>query len=223
MKTKENINNILSYLSEKDIKDRARWVNAFLGNTRIAEEKQCIKCGELKELGEFRTGPRTGRNQCRECKKAKQKARNKAWQQSPEGKAYQKAYSQSPKGKASNKVRSSNRRARKLELSNTLTTKQWQHALNYFNGCCAVCEKQLNDMFGEFKSHADHYIPLTYPGEDNPGTTAQNMIPFCKTCNQSKYNTMPEVWLEQQFGKRKAKNVMARIQEYFDSVGGINA
>lgn len=114
-----------------------------------------------------------------------------------------------------------NYKARKRSLPNALTADQWQHALNYFNGCCAVCGRQLNDMFGEFTASADHWIPLSYKGDDNPGTVATNIIPLCNGisgCNTSKNATMPRIWLEREFGKRKAKQIAARIQEYFDSI-----
>lgn len=114
-----------------------------------------------------------------------------------------------------------NQRARNKLLPNTFTDFQWQNALNYFNGCCAVCERQLNDMFGAFAVSADHWIPLSYEGEDNPGSVADNIVPLCHGvdgCNNSKKDIMPTIWLEQEFSKRKAKRIAARVQQYFDSL-----
>lgn len=108
-----------------------------------------------------------------------------------------------------------NRRARKRELPATLTDEQWQYALDYFHGCCAVCGRQLNDLFGHYKVHQDHWLPLTYEGNDNPGTVVHNIVPLCKPCNLSKKNTQPADWLIQRFSKRKAHQILARIEEYF--------
>jgi hypothetical protein len=137
-------------------------------------------------------------------------------------KAWRKEYLQRPEIKERGRISVRNRRARKRGLPNTFTIEQWEQALNYFDGCCAICGRQLNDMFGEFKAAADHWIPLSYQGDDNPGTVATNIIPLCQGlngCNNRKNNTMPNEWLKREFGKRKAKKIMIRIQEYFDSLG----
>jgi len=134
---------------------------------------------------------------------------------------YQRKYRKTPQGRRFRRIASNNRRARKLSLPDTLTSEQWQYALNYFGGRCAICDRQLNDIFGEFTAAADHWIPLSYEGDDNPGTVAGNIIPLCHGvggCNNSKSNTMPDEWLERQFGKRKAKQIAAKIQDYFDSL-----
>lgn len=134
---------------------------------------------------------------------------------------YHREYGQRPDIKKMVCIRASNRRARKLLLPDTLTQAEWQHALNYFNGCCAVCDRQMNDMFGEFRAAMDHWIPLTYGGDENPGTVANNIIPLCdglNGCNTSKNATMPNEWLVRKFGNREAKKIAARIQKYFDSL-----
>jgi len=133
----------------------------------------------------------------------------------------QREYMKTPQGRRVSRIAYNNRRARKLSLPDTLTSEQWQYALNYFGGRCAICDRQLNDIFGEFTAAADHWIPLSYEGDDNPGTVAGNIIPLCHGvggCNNSKSNTMPDEWLERQFGKRKAKQIAAKIQDYFDSL-----
>lgn len=135
--------------------------------------------------------------------------------------AQNRALRQTPKGRAADKINNQNRRARQRSLPNTLTTEQVQHALNYFDGCCAVCGRQLNDMFGEFTAAADHWVPLSYKGDDNPGTAATNIVPLCHGvggCNNSKGAKMPDAWLKQQFGTRKANKIMKRIEVYFDSL-----
>ena len=113
------------------------------------------------------------------------------------------------------RVKNHRARARKQGLPNTFTSEQWLQCLEYFNYCCPVCDSQLRDLFGNIEPHADHWIPITYEGADNPGTVAQNMICLCNGCNLSKSDKMPDVWLKQKYGARKAKQISARIEAYF--------
>lgn len=111
-----------------------------------------------------------------------------------------------------------NRRARVNSLPNTFTSDDWQRALSYFNGCCAVCGRQLHDLFSTHTAGADHWIPLSYEGADNPGTVATNIVPLChgvNGCNESKFNKLPTLWLTERYGTRKANIILARVQEYF--------
>jgi len=115
------------------------------------------------------------------------------------------------------RVHSQRRRARKANLPNTLTTAEWQYAIDYFHGYCAVCDRPLKDLFVTHTASADHWIPLTKGG----GTTADNIVPLCHGedgCNNSKHNAMPEVWLALKFGKRKARVILKRINAYFELV-----
>lgn len=112
----------------------------------------------------------------------------------------------------------SRRRARLRSLPDTFTHEQWIACLKYFNYCCAVCGNQLRDLFGDVVPHADHWIPVSYEGNDNPGTTADNMVCLCNDCNHSKSAKLPHEWLKQKFGTRKANEILARIQAYFDSL-----
>lgn len=114
-------------------------------------------------------------------------------------------------------------RARKASLPDNFTTDDWQYALNYFHGCCAVCGRQLNGMFGEVKPNADHWIPIT--DESCPGTVPGNIVPLCGGvggCNQRKADTPPEEWLEREYGKRKGQKILKRINEYFESLNSDN-
>lgn len=105
-------------------------------------------------------------------------------------------------------------RARKKEFPDTFTSEQWLQCLDYFNHCCAVCGRQLRDLFGFVIPHADHWIPLTNP--DCPGTVAENMVCLCSSCNPSKSNQNPQEWLVEQYGTRKANIILVRIEAYFD-------
>lgn len=118
--------------------------------------------------------------------------------------------------KASRVIRQSRRRARKLALPDTFTQIEWVTCLEYFHYCCAVCGKQLRDLLGEVEPHADHWIPIA--SELCTGTIAKNMVCLCNACNTSKNAKLPEQWLIEKYGKRKAKAILARVQAYFDSL-----
>lgn len=160
--------------------------------------------------------------------KAKYVSQNKQYRKRPEVKKrqadYMRVWTQENRDKV--KVIAIRREARKRELPDTFTVEQWQFALNYFNGCCAVCGRQLHDLFGTHTAAADHWIPLSYEGEDNPGTVATNIVPLCHGedgCNNSKRNLLPDVWLVSKFGKRDAVVILARVNTYFDSIKSIFA
>jgi hypothetical protein len=114
-------------------------------------------------------------------------------------------------------IASNRRRARKRALSDNFTASDWQRALDYFNDCCAVCERPMNGLF--HAPHADHWIPLSSP--DCPGTIPDNMVPLCggmDGCNQSKNDRPAAEWLASKFGKRKSATILARIEAYFEWV-----
>jgi len=113
------------------------------------------------------------------------------------------------------------RRARKRGLPDTFTAAERQRAIDYFHGCCAICGRQLNDLFHTHTAADDHWIPLTDPRPDNPGTVAVNMIPMChgeNGCNNRKYKRDPVEFVTTEFGKRKAKQILARIEAFFATV-----
>ena len=106
--------------------------------------------------------------------------------------------------------------ARKRGLPNTFTSEQWKYCLEYHHYCCAVCGCQLRDLFGNVEPQADHWIALSNP--DCPGTVATNMICLCNSCNVTKSDIVPHIWLERKYGKRKAQEILQRIQVYFSSI-----
>ena len=115
-----------------------------------------------------------------------------------------------------NKIRAiqNNYRTRVAELDNDLSTEEWQFALDYFNNRCAVCERPQGLWW---ILSLDHWVAVSKGG----GTTALNAIPLCHGiggCNNSKRDKSPTDWLQQQFGKRKAKDILRRIENYFDAV-----
>lgn len=108
------------------------------------------------------------------------------------------------------------RRARVRNLPNDYTSTDWQNALNYFYGCCAICGRQQ----GFFHTLAmDHWIPLS--SSNCPGTVPSNIVPLCHGidgCNNSKGNRDALEWLTSKYGKQKAKEKFNNIQTYFASI-----
>lgn len=125
------------------------------------------------------------------------------------------------------KVYTHRRLARKRNLPNAWTNDEWQHALSYFGGRCAVCGRQP-DFWHVIA--ADHWIPLSDDTPENPGTVARNILPLChsrkgapendKGCNNSKSYRDPVEWLYSRYTSREAKRILARIVQYFDHVKG---
>lgn len=118
-----------------------------------------------------------------------------------------------PERRASFRAGWHRRRARKLALPNMFTASDLQRAHEYWGGLCPCCGKQVYDLFGEIKPHADHWIPLTSP--DCPGTVPWNMLILCSRCNLSKNNKEPRTWVIEKFGKRQGAAILKRIDEYF--------
>jgi len=108
------------------------------------------------------------------------------------------------------------RRAKRRGLPASLTGDQWIQALEYFGYRCAICGRPQ----GLWHTLAqDHWIPINYDGDDNPGTVATNVIPLCHGlggCNNSKADKLPKEWLTQMYGGRKAKRLMRKVQAYFE-------
>jgi len=130
-----------------------------------------------------------------------------------------KRYAESPNGKMVMATKTRRRRALKRGLPADFRASDWQTCLEYFYGCCAVCGRPLKDLFKTVRADADHWIPLTDP--NCPGTVRCNIVPLCggqNGCNNSKQDKDPEEWLMARYGKTKAKQILMRIQEYFEWV-----
>lgn len=123
---------------------------------------------------------------------------------------------QLPHYKEIRRLEGSRRRARKHFLPNDMTVQQWEKCLSYWGCKCCVCGRPR----GLWHTLAmDHWIPLTDNALDNPGTTVCNIVPLCHGidgCNNSKNNREAGEWLANRFGKRKAKQILKRINDYFE-------
>lgn len=87
-------------------------------------------------------------------------------------------------------------RASSKKLTSTLTVRQWLMTLEHFQHCCAYC--------GVSQAHVEHYIPITRGG----GTTQENCIPSCNTCNLRKGNRLPSTF-ESLFPKERIDAIKA--------------
>jgi 5-methylcytosine-specific restriction endonuclease McrA len=115
------------------------------------------------------------------------------------------------------------RRSLKAKLPVSFNNDDEKYALEYFHGYCAVCNQPLRDLFGDRMPHMDHWIALTDPRPDNPGTVPWNMVPLCNQCNSSKGSHDPHDWLIREYGSRYALNIENRVQVFFSTVRKSNA
>ena len=146
----------------------------------------------------------------------KAKLARQKYGKSDKAKVAHKRYSATLNGQLSRAVRLHTYRARKRSLNDCFTVEDWKHALEYFEGCCAVCDRPPGLWH---TLAADHWIPLSSP--DCPGTIPENIIPLCHGidgCNNSKHAKLPLEWLTEKFGKRKAMVIFNRIGDYFSSL-----
>lgn len=124
------------------------------------------------------------------------------------------------------RIHAANRRARERGLPCTMTDEQWELCLDYFNGLCAICGHGTDE---NTIIAADHWIPVTDPRPDNPGTVATNIIPLCHptrvgggSCNLSKADKDPVQWIIQQYGPDKTEGIVDRIESYLQWVRAID-
>lgn len=73
-------------------------------------------------------------------------------------------------------------RARKAGTPATLTLGEWIATLKRYNYHCAYCQTGPYEVI-------EHYIPLTC---GKGGTTKENCVPACRSCNSKKNNEHPE-------------------------------
>lgn len=96
------------------------------------------------------------------------------------------------------RVTSHNLRAKHAKRPATLTLKQWLTTLEYFSNSCAYCGGSYDVL--------EHFIPVKYAG-----TTYQNCVPACTSCNSRKGGRRPEKITLPMPG-------LARVKSYLDSL-----
>jgi hypothetical protein len=118
------------------------------------------------------------------------------------------------------KVYTQTRRTRILNLPMNFDEYDWAYCLAYWNNSCAICGRSIDKDNTDYTIAADHWIPLSDPRPDNPGTVPENMLPLChgsNGCNNSKKNHEPITWLFRYLGNT-AERKLSEIMIYFDSV-----
>ncbi len=118
------------------------------------------------------------------------------------------------KNKPYDRERKQKRRAQKRGEVNVFTEQDWQRALRYFDSCCAACGRPPGPWHHLAQ---DHWIPIVKGGL----YTKDNIVPLCHGldgCNNSKNDSYPNEWLEWKFGKRRARQIAARVEAYFEWV-----
>lgn len=101
------------------------------------------------------------------------------------------------------------RRARKASLPDTFSREDYAFCMNYWGNKCAITGEAEN-------LELDHWIPIS--SSDCPGTVAQNIIPLVSRLNRQKWNKAPAVWLFESFPEEQAREILERVQAYFDLV-----
>lgn len=207
-------------------------------------EKCCNPCGPVLPLQEFHNDKNSHDGKVKRCKdcikkyhaetseRRKQLAREWRANNPERAREYQRKYRHKNREKLNAQKHNDeyrqyrrkyvrDRRTQKHSLPRRFSQEDEARALEYFHGRCAVCGRPLNDLFGDHFCAMDHWIPLSDTRPNNPGTVPQNMVPLCHGidgCNNKKSNRDPEEWLLSEFGTRKAKEIIKRIQDYFDTL-----
>lgn len=145
---------------------------------KLIAAKVCTCCKVEKTLGAFRAhrGLYGRSSYCRRCE---QKAAREYCKQNGEAlRARAKVWRDANPEKI--KAIIHRRRARQAALPDTLTENQWKDILVYFDYRCAYCLKKLNSPT------LDHVIAMARGG----GTTEENSVPACGSCNSSKHDRL---------------------------------
>jgi 5-methylcytosine-specific restriction endonuclease McrA len=104
-------------------------------------------------------------------------------------------------------VYSQRRRARERGLPATLTLRQWHKVVSDFSGKCAYCQKRDDRL--KYGVLIEHFIPIDLGG----GTTKENCVPSCYTCNGKKRQCHPLKVLH-----LFPNGEIQRVQEYLKSI-----
>lgn len=127
----------------------------------------------------------------------------------------EKARQRGMKNRVSLRLNHHRRESRKRSVEFNFTLEHQRLALDYFHGCCAVCGRQLYDLFSTHRLEWDHWQPLSKGGSTTPG----NMLPLCGLqggCNTRKRDSNPVGWLKRNYKPSQVKRILARIEAYFE-------
>ena len=103
------------------------------------------------------------------------------------------------------------RQARQLNLADTFTADDWKRALEYWHGACAYCGNPPRLWDNPRVLQQDHFIPVFRGGP----YTADNILPACLYCNDSKHHKDAKEWIVSQYGSRQGARIYREILLYF--------
>ena len=91
----------------------------------------------------------------------------------------------------------------KRGLTCTLTLEEWEQAKRDFDNKCAYCGKSRSLV-------QEHYIPVSLKGS----FTKENIVPSCKSCNNSKNNKLFADWYPtfKHYSKEREQKVIQYIE-----------
>lgn len=156
----------------------------------------------------------------------KERARER-WQRERETRN---AFRRSPKGHARAKLNrilkpevyaaaKGRRRAREYALPQQWNPSDVKRMLDYWNNRCCICGREPSP---EYHLAQDHWIAISDPRPNNPGTVPWNMLPLCHAssggtegCNNLKSSKDPIRWLNERYDFKKATEILVRIEAYF--------
>jgi 5-methylcytosine-specific restriction endonuclease McrA len=92
-------------------------------------------------------------------------------------------------------------RARQAGTPATLTLREWVTAVEYFGNKCAYCRLRPFEVL-------EHFLPISLGG----GTTAENCVPACQSCNSKKGDAHPN-----RFVRLFSAEIIEHIQQYLAS------
>lgn len=190
--------------------------------------KQCAACGQVLPItpqffGTSRTKDGKPRAYCLECIRKK----SREWGASPDARLTRllyrrrhrdkinankrEKYNSDPRNRARRKAEEHRRRAKKQELPARLEESDVLYAMRYWGHRCVYCGCQQG-FWNPIT--LDHFIPLDSGG----GTVPENMVPACLSCNASKRNAAPDMWVISRFGARRGRAILRAIEDYFNSL-----
>ena len=156
----------LIYRSARREKEKARaaaWVKAYRAKKKATDV--AYRAAHREEIKEYQRGYHA-------THRPEAKARNQAW-----------AATHPNLCREICRVGAALRRARKKGLTATLSRSQWQAILVAYKHRCAYC----GVFFPQLTQ--DHVIPIIKGG----GTTPDNIVPACRSCNSKKHTGPPVV------------------------------
>jgi hypothetical protein len=155
----DNYGGIYGYLSSKK-----------MVKLRECIYKECTKCGEDFRITEFSSRKKFSFGLYTACNSCQAKKLNEYLKKHPE-------YA---------KVHLNKRRARKVNLPDTLTVEEYEIALEYFGRSCALTGQTVD-------LEQEHAIPISI---GHGGTAFENCYPMANGLNQSKNNNNIFEWFE---------------------------